>query len=73
MEEKKVILCEDCIHMIRHIGKTVDCEAHISPVKSKKECEAYLSIECEDEKQITKSNYIAEDMMLGKLEKHMYV
>lgn len=58
MEDKKVTLCEDCIHVIRRIGKTVDYEAHRSPVKSKKECEAYLSIKCEDEKQITKSNYI---------------
>lgn len=59
--------------MLRRIGKTVDCEAHRFPVESKKKCEAYLSIECEDEKQITKSNYIAEDMVLRELEKYMYV
>lgn len=40
-------LCEDCIHVLRRIGKTVDCEAHRFSVKSKKKCEAYLSIESE--------------------------
>lgn len=62
-------LCKDCRHLINVIDRTrINCEAHRFSVESKKQCKAYLSIECKDKKKIDKSISMVEDILSEEYE-----